>query len=256
MTSGSIAYTPYGINLDSGYSINWGSVGSQAYIEAGNAGGSSYMGMGNVDAIYLQPLTHCVNGLSDASSLLSISPYNRQLIGTDGTTVMLDWSNYFSVNIPNGASLGVDMIFDADAPQRYIDVVNGVLGDYNANYTASIDWHSRQLLKSDGTTIALDWENHYLRDTVGYYSVDWANRQLIGTDGVTVAADWSTGTPAFAQGATFNPNTVAGLTATEGTISYVNDADTPVIGSAVVAGGSAKCLVCYNGTDHIVTALL
>jgi hypothetical protein len=60
----------------------------------------------------------------------------------------------------------------------------------------------------------------------------------------------------IAEAVTATPNTVAALTGGEGTIAYVNDADTPVIGSAVVGGGSAKCLVCYNGTSWIVTSLL
>lgn len=55
-----------------------------------------------------------------------------------------------------------------------------------------------------------------------------------------------------------NPLAVTALFAspTEGTTACVNDADTPVIGSAVVGGGAAKCLVCHNGTSWIVTALL
>jgi hypothetical protein len=60
----------------------------------------------------------------------------------------------------------------------------------------------------------------------------------------------------IAKAVTVTPNTVAALTGGEGTISYVNDATTPVIGVAVAGGGSAKCLVCYNGTSWIVTSLL
>jgi len=60
----------------------------------------------------------------------------------------------------------------------------------------------------------------------------------------------------IAKAVTVTPNTVAALTGGEGTIAYVNDATTPVIGVAVAGGGSAKCLVCYNGTSWIVTSLL
>ena len=41
-----------------------------------------------------------------------------------------------------------------------------------------------------------------------------------------------------------------------GWTNYVDDASSPVVGSSVVGSGSDKCLVCYNGTDWIVTALL
>jgi hypothetical protein len=66
-----------------------------------------------------------------------------------------------------------------------------------------------------------------------------------------------TGAPAFTYGASYTPTAAASLAGTvEGSINYVNDATTPVVGSAVTGGGSAKCLVCYNGTDWIVTATL
>jgi len=56
--------------------------------------------------------------------------------------------------------------------------------------------------------------------------------------------------------------TVATLPATTtlGRVTFasaaVTDALAPVIGATVVTGGAAKCLVCYNGTNWIVTAVL
>lgn len=61
----------------------------------------------------------------------------------------------------------------------------------------------------------------------------------------------------FPYGIYYQPTYVINLpSANEGYVNYVNDATSPVIGSAVVGGGADKCLVCYNGTDWIVTALL
>jgi hypothetical protein len=61
----------------------------------------------------------------------------------------------------------------------------------------------------------------------------------------------------FPYGAYYQPTFVSSLpTPYEGYVNYVDDATSPVIGSAVVGGGAAKCLVCYNGTDWIVTSIL
>jgi hypothetical protein len=50
--------------------------------------------------------------------------------------------------------------------------------------------------------------------------------------------------------------TVAAFPSTTYLMAVVTDALAPVVGAAVAAGGSAKCIVCYNGTSKIVTALL
>jgi hypothetical protein len=240
-------------------------------------------------------------GIRDTANDISIDQENRKLITGDGAE-MLNWSSSTNIAIPIGITLGVDLIFDADSPSRYIDVANGVLGDYNGTYTPSIDWANRDLYHSDGS-YSLSWQIRKLYDSVGVMALDWANRQLIASDGVSVSADWyngylydgaeisldwiyrsltgsdnlfainwgdrqlcgtggstcvdwSSGTPVFSFGATLTPTAVVSLVGNEGTIAYVNDADTPVIGSAVVGGASAKCLVCYNGTAWIVTSLL
>jgi hypothetical protein len=253
-------------------------------------------------------------GIRDIAGLDSINQDTRKLIASDGATEMLNWSSSANIAIPIGINLGVDLIFDAGSPSRYIDVVNGELGDYNTNYIPSIDWANRDLYHSDGS-YSLSWQIRKLYDSAGVMALDWANRQLVGTDGSTVNLNWSDsskltvlgnydlvrnsnaelelldnvssasvklnsrqliasdGTTIIADwGATsvldapngfsapavnLVPTSFASLAGLgEGTIAYVNDADTPVIGSAVVGGASAKCLVCYNGTDWIVTALL
>ena len=245
--------------------------------------------------------------LADGSTITSVDWDNRTLIANDGTTEMLNWSAY-GVNIPSPQYLSVDMIYDGDVPQRYIDVLNGVMGDYNANTIPSIDWGLRHLITSDGTTAvvdwsdgglsdasnylsanwfsrylytasgnicvdwsnymlvdssgsqaSLDWEARGIYDSSGAQSLGWSNRQLIASDGSTIAADWSTGTPAFAQGASYTPTAYASLPATpvEGTVCYVNDASTPVsLGAVVTDGGSEKVLACFNGTDWKVIAHL
>lgn len=417
-------------------------------------------------------------GILDIAGLVSINQDTRQLIGTDGVTVALDWSNPSLINIASGVYLGVDVIYDSDSPNNYVDIVNGEIGAYSGTYSPRLDWidrtlhnaagdaiakwgednstgnygiafgpdgmgtfyhllnadglaflsesrygtntidyngttaidvQTRQLIANDGSTVMLDWSNPYsftvgtdlfvsspyrvvcgdatyvymspdgIGNTTGLaidvpnyqligndgelVMLDWSDstngtidakgnhfkdiynladasdapsvyvndRQLSNEDGTTIASwsniygviglsigdgqryigidstlrfydgtahvdmvdwssgllrksvgggvaattvdwvnsrlldgygttclDWSTSSPSFPQGATYNPTAVVSLPATpvEGTIAYVNDALVPVIGSAVANGGSAKCLVCYNGTSWIVTALL
>ena len=157
-----------------------------------------------------------------------------------------------------------------------IGEIPDVLTDSSDN--PSIDIVDRQLLHADGS-VAAQWvngSNGYL-ETNGLYGIggsigievasgyladggiptlDWMNRELLANDGTSVSIGWADPTPVFAYGATLAPTAVSYLAGGEGTISYVNDADSPTVGSAVVGGGSDKCLVCYNGTNHIVTALL
>jgi hypothetical protein len=141
-------------------------------------------------------------------------------------------------------TLNVDLILSSDGA-RQVDLYNGSLVDSVSN---SVEWANHQLVNTGG-----------VGGTYGL-SLNWSLRQLIENDGTTVAIDWSS-TPNFpggltTYGATLTPMAVASLVGNEGTIAYVNDALSPIIGSTVVGGSSAKCLVCYNGMNWIVTATL
>jgi hypothetical protein len=66
----------------------------------------------------------------------------------------------------------------------------------------------------------------------------------------------ATGTITLAGGVVFGSYTVSTFPATTYFEAVVTDALTPVVGSAVASGGSAKCKVMYNGSAKIVTAVL
>lgn len=67
----------------------------------------------------------------------------------------------------------------------------------------------------------------------------------------------TTGTITLAGGVVFGNSSVADFpTTTSYYEAVVTDAFSPVVGSIVVAGGSAKCKVMYNGSAKIVTAVL
>jgi hypothetical protein len=64
------------------------------------------------------------------------------------------------------------------------------------------------------------------------------------------------GTITLAGGVVFGSFTVSNFPQTTYFEAVVTDALTPVVGSTVNAGGSAKCKVMYNGSAKIVTAVL
>jgi hypothetical protein len=82
---------------------------------------------------------------------------------------------------------------------------------------------------------------------------------LITAGGAGVAGDVFTGGK-IVPGAQFRfkSSTVAGLPASPAAFDTmgVTDASAPAVGSTVTGGGSAKCLVTYNGTNWIVISLL
>jgi len=197
---------------------------------------------------------HIANGIVDGSAISSIDT-NTRLLKRSGGTTELDWENCL---IGGGAFQGrIDWSsaklqnWNGSSFGQTLDWANGYLYDYYSNI--SVDWFNGYM--SDGGNISLDWVYRSLTGNDATFAIDWGSRTLHGTGGSS-CVDWSSGTPVFSFGATLTPTAVASLVGNEGSISYVNDADTPVVGSAVVSGASDKCLVCYNGTSWIVTALL
>jgi hypothetical protein len=245
------------INLVSGQGIYWSDVGENAYLEA--TGDS--MGVGNVDEFYI----------------------NAPFSANEG------------INVAEGYGINVDYIYDGGVPLNYLSMVDGEIGQYSGISTPSINWVNRTLHDAAGTESASFGNSNFqisaadglvvtngLRELTSTLIIDLTNRQLIDSSGA-IALDWSSylstsmqfattsyidaslgyvssgyAPAALPYGAIFSPTAVASLPATpaEGTVCYVNDADTPAIGSAVVDGSTDKCLVCYNGTDWIVTSLL
>lgn len=70
------------------------------------------------------------------------------------------------------------------------DFENRQLIDENGN--PSVVWSTQRTLEHDNGTV-LDWANQTLNDYGTFESVDWNNRQLVKSDGTTVTLDWETG---------------------------------------------------------------
>jgi hypothetical protein len=239
------------------WSVDWGdrllydTTGYLAAVDWGNRSLITSNSMLTVDWEYAL--------LNDPSSFPSVDWASRNLID-DGYSTSVDWGG------------------------RYL---------LDGGYNTSVDWGYRALFDSSNI-VAVNWENRNLQDSSGNSMLDWSNSSgsgaldVFASGGITanqfsapygyeayfpygighVGSGYIMSDQGFVGyngnytaahlpfGATFQPNGVALLTGNEGTIAYVMDADTPVIGSAVAGGGSAKCLVCYNGTDWIVTSIL
>jgi hypothetical protein len=137
-------------------------------------------------------------------------------------------------------------------------------------------------LGSDGQSVGNFDSNHAVIDYEGaFVTFVWQGYQWFAT-GITVYgndSNWAGGSQTVrlplpssdglvpkSSGAGYSPSTTAGfgiavgslpMAITQGgNIYLVTDATLPVIGSPVVGGGGAMCLVCSNGTDWIVIALL
>ena len=201
--------------------MDWDGYDQHPYFPYGISVGASSIEMGGGSALLDGALTHSMNniltwfggalkfplGVQDSSGNNSISSEYRQLIGTD-SGVNLDWSdpdgkiylgnasddptslcwiqNNFDLRLAGGTSYGV-------IAQNYFIAEAGIHSSSGSGgQVMSVDPNNRELYASDGVTSALDWNNRYLRDTVGYYALDWANRQLIGNDGF-VRMDWENG---------------------------------------------------------------
>jgi len=78
-----------------------------------------------------------------------------------------------------------------------------------------------------------------------------------GTAGVVFGGTLAvTGATTATGGLILGSFTVSTFPSTTYLMGVVTDALAPVVGADVASGGSAKCIVCYNGTSKIVTALL
>lgn len=125
--------------------------------------------------------------LRDKNGFLSEHWNDRQLIKSDGSSVVVDWEN----NI-----LGRSDGRHHDWEEGYFYVNNKITLNTNGimnsqDELVSIDWDSRDLYDSNsfGNFKSLDWDNRSLYRTGGLIeSLNWNNQTL--NDGSTITLDW------------------------------------------------------------------
>lgn len=249
-------------------------------LTVGNDGGN--LGMTNVglitdiSAVDDIDLTNRI--LYDSSGLASFNYNHRNIIATDGSTIIVDGTNLFLTN-----TFGIDVLrWDSQTL-------------YDASNHKSGDWTNRTLYKTGGSAIAFDYTgtgnnsallsfngsgvirdasgntyltaatlpagpwslstgvvslttgtNHVYIQT-GIYdvstnlSVDSSNRQLIASDGTTVLLDWSSA---------FSPYGAYALPSTDGTAgqTMVTDGAGSVTWQTAGATIASRYVLTFNAT--------
>ena len=184
---------------------------------------------------------------------VSLDWESRRLIASDGIP-RAGWNNY-------GLNFGWDggSGFYHTLDEYGINTPEGLVVDLGykqlkTSGSVAVDWANHQLVASDGTTTMLDWSDETVAAS---FPQGVASANGFNDSGVYGYVSSGSDPSYHPSGIQLAPTAVTSLVGTqEGIMSYVNDALVPVIGSAVANGGSAKCLVCYNGTNWIVTATL
>jgi hypothetical protein len=100
--------------------------------------------------------------------------------------------NRHNLLVAGNGSVGItgSFVVRDTAAALSIDSENRILYDENEN--PSVAWSTQRTLEHDNGTV-VDWANQTLNDYTTLLSVDWDNRQLVKSDGTTVTLDWETG---------------------------------------------------------------
>jgi hypothetical protein len=106
-------------------------------------------------------------------SQTSIDPYNRQLYGSDGTTVRIDWSGTYNYSYPISFQ-GNDLILSASdgTPAFSIGAYGNEIQVWKTMHldSANIAFDSSSVI-SDGTYTSIDPYNRFLYDSTGTYEM-------------------------------------------------------------------------------------
>ncbi len=120
--------------------------------------------------------------IQDTSSVIfgvnTVDTNNRLLYASDGTTVILDWTN-----LVNGLAA---ISFDSG---QFVVLATGI--ESNLDLAPSIDTNNRQLWASTaGNFPILDWQTALVTDLINLLSINWDARILYANDGSTVMFNW------------------------------------------------------------------
>lgn len=118
----------------------------------------------------------------DSTGQISIDWEARNLVKFDGTTVAFDWEN--DVLITTALLTTDGQILQRQGGEI---IATQVLHDDLGNI--SVDYSGRSAQNVAGSVV-LDWEGLNLRDDLGAEALNWKNRQLLKSDGTTVSIDW------------------------------------------------------------------
>lgn len=118
-----------------------------------------------------------IETLHDSTNILSVDGNLRQLIASDGTTVVADWASSLLKNGSNTRyDWNVGSFYDNSATPSLNPVSRFTLDSTNAQ---SMNWDTR-ILTDLSITTSLDWQNRILADSDGNGVLGWAGTQLLG----------------------------------------------------------------------------
>ncbi len=212
------------------------------------------------DGSLLLPGNLKVTQINTTTDVKSIDVDNRQLYMPDGSTKTVDWNlmNLYDIN----GTLSIDWYLRQHFDQMdtvALDVNNRQLVASSAGVT--IDWNNRTASNDNGI-ISINWQSNNLYDYSGAKSCDWENRKLYKSDGTTVALDWQTNTPLInsltsAHIFVGNGSNVATDVSLSGEATIANTGAVTLTNSAVIGKvltGFSAGAGTVSGTDTILQA--
>jgi hypothetical protein len=204
-------------------------------------------------------------GLSIATRyfVVSVSGSTFQLSLTSGGAAIIFSSNITAGTITNfgswninGTMLGVNAApaFTGDLINLEKDGTSGFKVDSTGTTTCSGFISNGGVTLSGGSSISFSGRSRIKSAADG--EISFRNNADSSNANITAGNITASGTATASGGIIYGTFTVGTFPTTTYLEAVVTDALAPTQGATVVAGGSAKCKVMYNGTAKIVTAVL
>jgi len=131
-----------------------------------------------------------------------------------------------------------------DGIYNIIDTVNKILKDNGG--TSAVDWQNKTLT---GTRTTVDWGNNLLKDNASATSsIDWEQRYLYANDGTTIHIDWSN--PSYMQLGSITESPITNILGIDGNGRVYYTA------SSAIGGGSSTPTFPYTGSAIISGSLI
>lgn len=148
------------------------------------------------DATSVSSLNFFTRLLNDAAGLASVNWNLRHLIASDGTTINIDWSNPAGPVIPGYLKASNNLSDVSNALTSFNNIspltTTGDLLSHNAtnNVRVPVGANGTVIQADSGNANGLEW-TPALKDASLVGSVAYQTRQLLASDGTTVAINWN-----------------------------------------------------------------
>ena len=178
-------------------------------------------------------------------------PYSGSAVITGSLFVNNGLAEVLTIN-PN---TGVYKLSDYTGTQT-IDFNSRLLRDTDGS-SVSINWGNRLLTDTNGDTTSVDWENRKLQDSSDVKSVDWASRLLTDSTNTT-SIDWENRTLASSTGNTvidYSDSASLFLNTTTGLYGFTS-ASSNIIDSTPTGQGNVQIAFAQSGSNFYIYAYI